>query len=138
MGIIITPLSRRRTTTYSDLTKTLDISPVNSDLVRLTDEDSVKESIKNLILTNRGERLFQPQIGCDIRKILFENMTYDVVNLAREMITNTLEAYEPRCQLIGVDVLPDSDNNSVSVIITFSMINREEPVVFSITLDKVR
>lgn len=138
MSLLITPLSARRTNTYSDVPKTMDISPVNSDTLRLTDEESVMESIRNLVMTNRGERKFQPELGCDIRKILFENMTFDVITLAREMVESTIKSYEPRCNLIGVDIIPDINQNLVSIIIVFSMINREEPVTFTITLNKVR
>lgn len=133
----ITPLSRR-TETYSDFFKDMTQSLVNADLARKIDENSVKESIRNLILTNRGERLFQPDVGCDIRQLLFENISTDTIIIAKELIRTTIENYEPRCSIIGIDILASIDSNDVGIIITFNIINREEPVVLTLTLDRVR
>lgn len=135
---MITPQSRRKQETYSDLFKDLTLSPVNNDIARRVDEDSIKESIKNLVLTDRGERLFQPNLGCDIRKILFENITPDTIIVAREMITNTLKAYEPRAAIIGVDIRALADGTTIVITIVFNVINREEPVTLNITLERVR
>ena len=135
---MITPQSRRKPETYSDFFKDLTLSPVNSDLARKIDEDSIKESIKNLVLTDRGERLFQPNLGCDIKKILFENIAPDTIIIAKEMIINTLKAYEPRAAVIGVDVHTPADQNILIVTIVFNIINREEPVTLNITLERVR
>jgi phage baseplate assembly protein W len=133
----ITPLSRR-TETYSDFFKDMTQSLVNADLARKIDENSVKESVRNLVLTNRGERLFQPDIGCDIRQLLFENVSADTIIIAKELIRTTIENYEPRCSIIGIDVLASLDSNDIGIIITFNIINREEPVVLTLTLDRVR
>lgn len=134
---IITPLSRRKEI-YSDVYKTMTVSAVNSDLLKLSDEQSVKESIKNLIMTNRGERLFQPEVGCDIRNLLFDNFTPDRLIVAKELIKTTLKNYEPRAGVIGIDVISGIDDNSISITITFNIINREEPIVLTLTLDRVR
>jgi phage baseplate assembly protein W len=133
----ITPLSRR-TETYSDFFKDMTQSLVNADLARKIDENSVKESVRNLILTNRGERLFQPDVGCDIRQLLFENISTDTIIIAKELIRTTIENYEPRCSILGIDILASLDSNDVGIIITFNIINREEPVVLTLTLDRVR
>ena len=134
---VITPLSRRYET-YSDFFKDMTQSPVNADLARKVDENSVKESVRNLILTNRGERLFQPEIGCDIRQLLFENISPDTIVIAKEIIRSTIENYEPRCNIIGIDILASIDSNDIGIIVTFNIINREEPVVLTLTLDRVR
>ena len=70
-----TPLAARRSVTYRDFVETLDVNPDTGDLLVRTDENDVSRSIRNLILTNRGERLFQPNIGSNVNKILFEPMT---------------------------------------------------------------
>lgn len=134
----LTPLSRRKPETYSDFHKDLTISPVNFDLARKIDDDSIKESLKNIVMTSRGERLFQPNLGCDIRSMLFENFTPDMVITAKEMISSAIKAFEPRVDLIGVDIISSIDKNEVNVVIVFSVINREEPLTLVITLDKVR
>jgi len=136
--MVLTPLSRRKVETHSDFHKDMTLSPVNFDVARKIDEDSIKESLRNLILTNRGERLFQPNIGCDIRSLLFENFTPDMVITAKEMITNTIKAHEPRVELIGVDILSSIDDNKINVVIVFSVINKQEPLTLTVTLDRVR
>jgi phage baseplate assembly protein W len=123
---------------YSDYRKDLKASPVNNDLARRTDDDSIKESIRNLILTDRGERLFNPEIGSDIRGMLFENITPDLVVVLRENIRNTLENYEPRCNVIEIVVDTSVDSNSVFVRIIFNTINTEEPSTLDLLLDRVR
>lgn len=136
--MVLTPLSRRKTETYSDFHKDLTLSPVNFDLSRKIDEESIKESLRNIVLTNRGERLFQPNLGCDIRSLLFENFTPDMVITAKDMISNAVKAFEPRVELIGVDIISSVDKNILDIVIVFSVINKEEPLTLVVTLDKVR
>ena len=133
----ITPLTKKREI-YSDIGKDLLLNPVSSDVSRKINEEAIKESIKNLVLTDRGERLFQPNVGCDIRAMLFENFTQETVDTMRNMITETIQTYEPRCDLLGVDVTGRIDSNQISVIITFAVINNEEPVTLEILLNRIR
>jgi phage baseplate assembly protein W len=134
----ITPASRRKPETYSDFHKDLTQSPVNFDLARKIDEESIKESIKNLVMTDRGERLFQPNIGCDVRKMLFENAGADTIVIIKEMIKSTVKTYEPRANLLGVDILASVDELRFTIIITFNVINRAEPITLTVTLDRVK
>lgn len=135
---MLTPTTRRKSDVYSDFHKDMTQSPINFDLARKVDEEAVKESIRNLILTDRGERLFQPDIGSDIRKMLFENMNSATVEVIKNLVRTTIRNYEPRANLIGVDVLTTIDSLQVDIIITFNIINRIEPIVFAVTLDRVR
>jgi phage baseplate assembly protein W len=135
---MLTPTTKRKSEIYSDFHKDMTQSPINFDLARKIDEEAVKESIRNLILTDRGERLFQPDIGSDVRKMLFENITNATIELIKDLISTTIRNYEPRVNLIGVDVLTSIDSLQVDVIITFNIINRLEPVTFVITLDRAR
>jgi len=133
----ITPLSRRKNSTYSDFHKDLTLNPINLDLARRVDEEAIKESVKNLILTDRGERLFQPNVGCNIRYILFENAGPETAILAKQLITETISAYEPRANIINIDVVFSVDLNNAKITITFNVINKEEPITFNVTLDRV-
>ena len=135
---MLTPTTRRKSDVYADFHKDMTQSPINFDLARKVDEEAVKESIRNLILTDRGERLFQPDIGSDIRKMLFENINSATVEVIKNLVRTTIRNYEPRANLIGVDVLTSIDSLQVDIIITFNIINRIEPIVFAVTLDRVR
>lgn len=135
---MLTPTTKRKPEIYSDFHKDMTQSPINFDLARKIDEEAVKESIKNLILTDRGERLFQPDIGSDVRRMLFENIDNSTIELIKDLVRTTIRNYEPRVNLIGVDVLTSIDSLQVDIIITFNIINRLEPVTFVVTLDRVR
>jgi len=124
--------------TAADFHKNLQIIPGKEDLARKVNEQAVKESIRNLVLTNKGERPFQPQLGCDVRKLLFENITPQTFDLIQTVITDTIEQYEPRCELLGVDVFGDIDSNAVDIKIVFRLINTDTPTSFNIILDRIR
>lgn len=141
----ITPLSRKKEVTYADFGKDLLQNPVNMDVARKTDVFAIKESIKNLLLTSKGERLFQPYVGAGLRDLLFEHITPDIEHQVKYRIEETLNTYEPRCNLISVDVFATADydptkrrSNSIEIVVTFSVININEPLTLSITLDRVR
>lgn len=123
---------------YSDFTKELMVSPINSDVMRISNEESIKESIRNLVSTNRGERLFQPQIGCDIRKLLFENITPDTVITAKAMIRETIESFEPRAGIVSIDVTSSIDSNIVNITIVFHVIDRADPISLTINVSRIR
>lgn len=133
----ITPITKKREV-YSDFYMDLFQSPVNDDLARKLNEESVKQSIKNLILTDKGERLFQPHLGSDIRKSLFDNITQSALLDIKEQVTDVIQNYEPRATVIEIKVTSIPDENAVTVSISFYVINIETPVNLDVTLTRVR
>jgi phage baseplate assembly protein W len=133
----VTPITKKQEL-YSDFFMNLDENPVSLDLARKTNEEAVKQSIKNLLLTDKGERPYQPNLGCNIRQMLFDNITPDILILMREMIRDTLDAYEPRADIIGVDVTSTIDDNAVDIAVVFKVINSSEPVTLVTSLTRVR
>lgn len=132
-----TPLTEKREF-YSDFKMDLAISPVNQDLSRVINEEAVKSSIKNLLLTNKGERLFQPELGCDIRRMLFENATPDQLLIIQDMVKTTIALHEKRADVLDVQVTTGLDSNTVEISIIFNVVNRETPVSMSIQIERVR
>lgn len=128
----------RKKELFSDFLCDLNPHPEMKDIVRYVDENAVKRSIKNLILTNRYERLFQPDIGSDIRKILFEPMVSATAQVLKGYIRDTINAYEPRCKLLEVEVIPNEQRQMYRVIIIFAILNKTEPVQLDISLYRVR
>ena len=108
---------------YSDFSKNLDQIPGRKDLSRLINENSIKESIKNIVLTNKGERLFQPNFGCDINASLFENIDNNTVLILRDNIKRAIRTFEPRCDLKNVEIIADLDTNNLQATVVFSVIN---------------
>ena len=123
---------------FSDFNTSLAIHPDKKDLALKTNVDAVKQSIKNLVLTNKMERPFQPGIGCDVRKMLFENFTVATVAKTKEMIVEVLEYHEPRCNLINVETTSDEDNNALYITIVFSVITSSNIETVDLVLERVR
>jgi len=123
---------------YSDFRKDLAKSPVSNDIAVLKDEDSVKESIKNLILTDPGERLMQPFIGGGIRALLFENITPAVIKIIEDRVRTTVEIYEPRAELIDVTVSSNIDDNQVGVTVRFYVQSQQQPIILNVILERIR
>lgn len=133
----VTPTSKK-TEYYSDFLMDFDLNPISGELARVTNEKAVVRAIKNLIFTNRGERPFQPNLGCGIKKLLFEPMDDVTADLIRMEITTTITQYEPRVNLILVSVQPQQPDTYV-VSITFSMVNQPSDAIrFSTVLRRVR
>mgnify|MGYP006100145429 CR=1 FL=1 len=123
---------------FSDFTRNLETIPGRTDLSRLVNENAVRESIYNLVMTDRGERLFQPNIGCDIRGSLFENIDPSSILILKENIKSTIKTYEPRCNLRDVEVTANVDTNDIQVKIVFSVINSNNTSSLTIDLNRVR
>lgn len=122
---------------FSDFLNSFSLSPFGNDLGRVVNENAVTQSIKNLIKTNLGERLFQYNIGCNIYGSLFEfndNITSASIILNVE---NTLKYYEPRCNLISITVNSITDY-SIDITIIYSLINNPNPITFSTIVQRVR
>lgn len=123
---------------YSDFLTDMVPHPVSKDVLRFVNEHAVIRSIKNLILTDQGERLYQPGIGSNIKRMLFEPMIESTAEIISQYIQETIEVYEPRAKVLEISVVPDYNNNIYSVTLTFMIINKEDPITVNITLDRVR
>jgi len=130
--------STRSNRIYSDLNLNFTKNPATKDVARLTDVEAVKRSVRNLILTNRFERPFHPEIGSDIRSLLFENMTPVIEVLLQDRIKDTLQTYEPRVDLNDIIVQGDMDKNEYRVSISFYVQNVPDPIVVTEFLQRLR
>lgn len=116
--------SKKQGALFSDFLNSLEPNPDTKDLYRNIDLFSIEQSLKNLIFTDRGERLFQPDVGCDIKRQLFENYTPDTAILMKTYIESTIKNFEPRIRYIDSIIEPIEQENGVSVTIYFSTIVR--------------
>lgn len=132
---VLTPRTRGQEF-YSDFSKNLEQIPGRTDLSRRINESSVKESIKNIVLTNKGERLFQPDFGCNINASLFENIDANTVIILKDNIQKAISTYEPRCTVRSVEIIADQDTNNIQATVLFSVINTSN--TSSLTIDLVR
>jgi phage baseplate assembly protein W len=123
---------------YKDFYDNFDVHPVRKDLFVLSDEDSIKNSLKNMLLTDPGERFFNPYFGGGIRASLFENISVNTAYLIKTQVETSIQNFEPRAKLIDVYVNPIPDDNSYSIQVIFSTINNPTPIVFNTMLTRVR
>lgn len=123
---------------HSDIDTNLTLNPISGDIGRLANENAIRRSIKNLILTDFYERPFKPDIGSNIRNLLFELITPVTIELLQKAISDVITNYEPRANLLDVVCTPYDDNNAIDVTIVFSVINREEPITMQLSLDRIR
>ena len=123
---------------YTDLDLNFLIHPVRKDINKHKDEMAVINSIKNLMMTNHYERPFQPDLGSNVRRLLFENLDkITAISMDRE-IRQVVQNYEPRAQIKTLDILPDMDNNGFSVRMEFYIMNMTDPVTINFFLERVR
>lgn len=123
-------------TRYVDFDLSFDLNPNTGDINRLFDTNAVKQSVKNLVLTNFYERPFQPLLGSNIKRTLFENDTPLLRNNITQRIKQVLKRNEPRANLKTVEI--SSQLNTLTITIVFAVINTKEIVDVEITLNRAR
>lgn len=123
---------------FSDLPVDMAIHPVTNELTRLTNEQAVKRSIRNIILTNKGERLFQPSFGGNIRALLFEPMNDMTSESLKHAINDAITNHEPRAKIHSIEVIPDDFNQLYRVNILFLIVNAKEPSGMTVSLYRIR
>lgn len=128
----------RKVRTFTDLNLTFGKHPVTADVLTRIDEDAVKNSIKNLVLTKNFERPFHPEIGSQVNNLLFENFTPVTVELVKRSIENVISTYEPRAKLLDVRVAETNDPNEIGITIEFMVINSTKPLTVTTFLYRVR
>ena len=125
--------------TFKDLSVTFKKHPVTDDLVTVKDNAAITQAIKNLLLTNKGERPFQPNLGSGLQNTLFEPLDYGTAALIKKEITETLNRYEPRISLKKVRCNLDFDNNGFNVGLEYVIIGRNDrPIGIDIFLERTR
>jgi phage baseplate assembly protein W len=123
---------------YRDLSLTFRAHPVTGDVVKLFDEDAIKASLMNLIMTMNYETPFHPEIGCAVMASLFENISPITAITIRKSIEDVIRNFEPRVDLIEVDVLVDADADGYRARIIYRIANLPDPVVVDFFLERRR
>lgn len=127
-----------KTRIFSDLDLNFIPHPVTGDLIRKFDDNAIKQSLKNLIMTRNHERPFHSEIGSPIPTLLFEPLTPVTALMIRRTIIDMISNFEPRVDLIEVEVIPSEDNNSLYCSITFKIVNSERPITLDLALERTR
>ena len=123
---------------YADLSLDFTANPVTGDVSKVRDSVSVKRGIKNVLMTEEGERLFNPEFGSGIRNILFEPMSDLNTQRLETEIRAAIEAWEGRAEIIAIVITPEYDYNRYRAAITFRIINELEEQALEIFLSRER
>ena len=133
--------SPRSTYIYKDLSLYFTPNPVSGDVTMVTDVQDIKRSVRNLVLTNRFEKPFHPEIASHVRDLLFERFTPITFNLLRNRIETVLANYEPRVSVTDVEIDDTGeaiDGNELNVRIFFTLKNDPQIQSVDILLERVR
>jgi len=131
-------------TSYRDFDLSFKKHPVTGKLLMKKDDEAVKQAVRNLVLTNKYERPFQPEFGGDVRSQLFENFSPFIQSNMENRINTTLKNFEPRVKVsddIGVEtvsVIPYPDGNGMNVTVRFKVISSLSDISLDINLNRVR
>ena len=123
---------------YSDLDLTFLRQPGTGDVSMKYDEQAVIRSVRNLISTNRYERLFQPELGSTLNQLLFEPVSPLTANLIEDEIVRMIKNYEPRATISQVIVSARPDDNSFSVSLYVLIGNLTTPTAINLILTRTR
>ena len=126
------------TRTYVDLDLDFGASPVTKDVNKKVGDRAIINAVKNLILLNYFEKPFNPSVGSNVRRLLFEPMDGGTGALLEKEIELTVKNYEPRVKLRNVYVETDDENQGYNVTIEFFIVNRLEPVTVTFFLERLR
>ena len=130
--------SKRSSRIYKDLNLGFQQNTATKDIQKLTDVEAVKRSVRNLINTNHYEKPFHPEIGSNLRAMLFENITPQMNHIISKNIELLIKNYEPRCRLVQVNTQPMFDRNGYACQISFYVVNHPEPVIVESFLERLR
>ena len=125
--------------TFKDLSVTFKKHPVTDDLVQVKDKAAIVQAIQGLLLTRKGERPFQPELGCDVQNMLFEPLDYASAGSIKQEIRETVSRYEPRITVGKIICKPDFDNNGYNVEMQYTIVGRNDiPVAVEFILERTR
>lgn len=110
----------------------------NSDLGMLKNEQAILEAVYNILLTQPGERVMNPDFGCDLNQYLFapidDNTAFSILKSVEAAVIQS----EPRVIKIEIEVEPKPDENTFIIDIYLTLDTSNDPVKLTTTLEKVR
>ena len=134
----LTNKSKRSSRIYKDLNLDFQQNTATKDIQKMLDVESVKRSVRNLINLNHYEKPFHPEIGSNLRGMLFENITPQISHYMGKQIELLIKNYEPRCKMVEVVNKPNIERNGYSVSVSFYVINTPTPIQVETFLERLR
>ena len=129
---------RRNEVVYKDLGLSFIPHPVTKNVSVLKNEDAIKRALRNLVLTNKGEKFFDELYGGNILGLLFENFTPVTEIDIEENIKNAIKTEEPRATVIDVEIIASPDTNNITINIIFRINDSPDLDSLTFTVERVR
>lgn len=123
---------------FSDIDMKLTRHAGSHDFTMLTNKSSIEASMRHLIMTRRGERHFQPELGCSVYDQLFEPMSPLTTINIKKSIEEVLSNFEYRVTLEDVEVIEDYRGNGYTINIKYYIVNAANEEVFTYFLERTR
>lgn len=122
---------------YTDIDLTFSARP-SGDVYKKTDASAVKQSVRNLLLTSRYEKPFQPDFGANLNSALFGLDTDFDPEYIQDLIADAINNYEPRARVLTIDIQTDGDKNLMNATVEFQVVNTSEVVSLEVSLARLR
>jgi phage baseplate assembly protein W len=84
-------------------------------------KDQIKSNLINLLLTNKGERILNPEFGADLPRLLFEPSTDNLYNQIQNQITSNVNIYIPEITILNIEISSNIDYNSINITIDYQI-----------------
>lgn len=123
---------------YSDLDMGLVKNPVSNDILKVVDVQAVKSSVRNLLLMERFDVPFHPEFSSGISDLLFDNLLPTSPAVIEKQIAFALKNFEPRVDLMGIEISLGSDKNAIRIDVYFKIKETNEPAVLNLILNRTR
>lgn len=123
---------------FTDLDLAFTKHPITKDVSLKTKENAIIQSMKNLLLTNYNERLFNPKLGSNIRKLLFEPIDAITASILNTEVQNAITNFEPRVYIDEVQVIPNEMEDGYNVTLKFYVNNSIKPITVALFLNRLR
>ena len=119
--------AQRVSKSFKDVSMSFKFNPLSGDLIALKNENAIARAVRNIVLTSPGEKFFDPDFGSSVSEILFENVDDITAVSIEDEIKSCLDNYEPRVEIINVNVEPNFDENKFDVLIKYRIIGVDIP-----------
>ena len=134
----LTNKSKRSSKLFKDLNLDFQENTATKDIQKMLDVESVKRSVRNLINLNHYDKPFHPEIGSNLRGMLFENITPQMSHAITKEIDLLIRNYEPRAKLVQVATMPNFDRNAYAATISFFVQNAPDRITVESFLERLR
>ena len=123
---------------FKDISMTFQRNPLNDDILTLKNERAIARSVRNIVFTIPGEKPFDETFGSRITASLFENIDDLTGETIKDEIEYSINRFEPRVNLLNVDVDAEEDFNRFKVSIEFQMITNLQRGTTEFFLERIR